>query len=253
MLNQTELYYFSPTGGTKKAGRIFCDGIAKEIKEINLGKKVKETSQPESDLIVVAAPVFAGRIPEITTEKLKKMEGKGKKAVTLAVYGNRAYEDALLELNQTLEGQGFQIVASAALVAQHSMAPEVGQGRPDEMDKKSILDFSRRVLEKVETGTHDIIKVPGNYPYKEGMDMRVTPLSLPACSQCGICEKICPTDAIHIENGAVVTSPEKCILCMACTSACPEHARILPPPLQEKMEQKLGALKNIRRENEFFL
>lgn len=253
MLNETALYYFSPTGGTKKAGRILGEGIAKAIKEINLGEKVKETLQPENDLIIVAAPVFGGRIPEMITEKLKKIEGKGKKAVTLVVYGNRAYEDALLELNQTMEGQEFQIVASAALVAQHSMAPEVGQGRPDELDKKTILDFSKKVLEKIEKDIQDTVKVPGNYPYKKGMDMPVTPISLPSCKQCGICEKICPADAICIENGSVTTSPEKCILCMACTSACPEHARILPPSLQEKMGQMLGALKNVRNENEFFL
>lgn len=253
MLNKTELYYFSPTGGTKKAGRTFCEGIAKDIKEINLGHKDKETSQPESNLIVVAAPVFGGRIPEIITKKLKQMEGKGKKAVTLVVYGNRAYEDALLELNQTMERQGFQIAASAALVAQHSMASEVAHGRPDETDKKVILDFSQKVLEKLEKGVQNIIKVPGNYPYKDRMDMPVAPLSLSSCNQCGICEKICPADAIHIENATIVTIPEKCILCMACTAACPEHARILPPSLQEKMVQMLGAFKNIRKENEFFL
>ena len=40
---------------------------------------------------------------------------------------------------------------------------------------------------------------------------------------------------------------------MACTAACPENARVLPAPLQETMEQKLGALKDVRRENEVFL
>lgn len=52
---------------------------------------------------------------------------------------------------------------------------------------------------------------------------------------------------------ALVTDPEKCMLCMACDSACPQHARILPTPLKEKMEQMLGAYKDIRRENDTFL
>ena len=40
---------------------------------------------------------------------------------------------------------------------------------------------------------------------------------------------------------------------MACTANCPGNARILPPPLQEKMQQMLGKLKSVRRENEIFL
>lgn len=253
MLNTTELYYFSPTGGTKKAGEIFCQGISEKVKIVDLGLRDKAVEKPESELVVVAAPVFGGRIPAIVAEKLSELDGNGKKAVTLVVYGNRAYEDALLELNNVIEERGFQVVASAALVAQHSMAAEVGKGRPDEQDRRSILDFAGKVLDKTEKGTESPVKVPGNYPYKNGMSMPVTPISLPSCRQCGKCASVCPTGAILQENGTFVTSTEKCILCMACVKACPEHARILPLPLQEKMEQMLGALKSVRRENEYFL
>ena len=234
MLDKTGFYYFSPTGGTKKVGEILCGGIAKDVRLTDLGQRDQAVEQPDSDLIVVAAPVFGGRIPAIAAERLRGLDGHGKKAVTLAVYGVRAYEDALLELNDVMEACGFQIAASAALVAQHSIVPEVGQGR-------------------LEKDTKDPIKVPGSHPYKDGMSMAVSPISLPACVQCRKCAAICPVGAVQLEKDAVVTDPEKCILCMACTAACPEHARILPPPLQEGMVQKLGALKDVRRENEFFL
>lgn len=253
MLSTVELYYFSPTGGTKKAGEIFCEGIAENVKTVNLGIKDKEPGKPEGELVVAAAPVFGGRIPAIATEKLNRLDGRGKKAVTLAVYGNRAYEDALLELNNVMEKRGFQVIASAALIAQHSMVPEVGKGRPDEQDKAEILDFAGKVLDKLENGLDSPVNVPGNDPYKEGMNMPVSPISLSSCIQCGKCVSICPTGAICLENDVVATSPEKCILCMACVAACPKHARILPPPLQEQMEQALGALKSVRRENEYFM
>lgn len=284
MVNTTYFYFFSPTGGTKKAGRIFCESISERVKMIDLGRRDGEgdmgtaesksaveveaaekvegagavdiAENAESALTVIAAPVFSGRIPEFVAKKLKQLDGSEKKAVTLAVYGNRAYEDALLELNDVVNGQGFQVIASAALIAQHSMAPEVGKGRPDEADKREIQAFAQKVLEKIEANREDggeAVKVPGNYPYREAKGMPVTPISLPACNLCGRCEKVCPTKAISIKEKKVETSAENCMLCMACTAVCPEHARILPPPLQEKMGQMLGALKDVRRENEFFL
>ena len=253
MLTKIDFYYFSPTGGTKKAGEMFCDGLSQNVKALDLGKKDVEVEEPKSDLIVAAAPVFGGRIPAIAAEKLRALNGEGKKAVTLAVYGTRAYEDALLEMNQILEERGFQIVASAALIARHSIVPEVGEGRPDEKDQEEIRGFARDVLERLEKDVKGSVKVPGNYPYKDGMSTGVSPVSLENCNSCGTCEKVCPTGAVHVENGKVVNAPEKCILCMACVYACPRQARVLPQPLQENMNQKLGVLKSVRRENEFFL
>lgn len=253
MLNTVELYYFSPTGGTVKAGKIFCGGISENMKTINLGLPDKMAENPESELAVVAMPVFGGRIPSVAAEKLKKLKGNGKKTVTLVVYGNRAYEDALLELNNIMEEGGFRVVASAALIAQHSIVPEVGKGRPDEQDKADILKFSGKVLDKIEKGIESPVRVPGNYPYKDGMNTTVSPISLSACNQCKACVDICPTEAIELRDAKLVTDAEKCILCMACTGVCPKNARILPPPLQEGMDQKLGALKDIRNGNEYFL
>ena len=91
MLTKIDFYYFSPTGGTKKAGEMFCDGLSQNVKALDLGKKDVEVEEPKSDLIVAAAPVFGGRIPAIAAEKLRALNGEGKKAVTLAVYGTRAY------------------------------------------------------------------------------------------------------------------------------------------------------------------
>lgn len=253
MINTTYLYYFSPTGGTKKVGELFSNGISKNIKKINLGLRDAQIENPQGDLTVIAVPVFGGRIPDFTTSQLKQINGKGKKAVTLVVYGNRAYEDALLELNNVVKAQGFQILASAAFVAQHSMAPEVGKGRPDEQDKKEIIVFAKKVLSKIEANDETTVEVPGNYPYKEAKGMPVTPISLKTCHLCGKCEKACPTGAIIIKNQIVETDADKCMLCMACTAVCPEHARILPMPVQEKMEQMLGTLKTVCNENQFFI
>lgn len=253
MLNKVEMYYFSPTGGTKKVGKAFLDAFAKETNMIDLAGKAVLAEKPDTEVIVAAVPVFGGRIPSFVSEKLCSLDGNGKKAVTLVVYGNRAYEDALLELNDVLTRQGFKVIASGAFIAQHSMAPEVGAGRPDEKDMKEIRDFAGMVLDKLKKNPGDEVQVPGNRPYKQGASMPVTPISLSSCTLCGKCAVSCPTDAIRLEDEKIQTDMEKCMLCMACTHACPEHTRILPPPLQEKMEQMLGALKMVHNKNEWFL
>lgn len=245
MSDKMEVYYFSPTGGTKKVSSIFAAAIGKEAVWHDLGDKQTAIEQPQGELIIVAAPVFAGRIPSVVREKIKTLAGEGKQAVTIAVYGNRAYEDALLEMNDILIQGGFTVIASAAFVAQHSIVPEVGAGRPDAEDIKEIRTFAEAVKR---SASAENVQVPGNRPYKPEMKVPAAPLSLPSCTACGACAKICPMD----EDGKMVTDAAKCILCMACIHACPKQARILPPPLQQKTDNMLAAFKDVRNKNEVF-
>lgn len=253
MLSNVDFYFFSPSGGTRKTGEILAGAIADQVRFLDLGKKEDLKAKPEAEVIVAALPVFGGRIPAVAGKKLQQLQGQGKKAVTLAVYGTRAYEDALLELNDLLEDCGFEILASGAFVAQHSMNPEIGAGRPDEKDAGEIRDFGKKILAKLEENQGQKVRVPGNHPYKPEFSLPVTPVSLAACNLCQTCAQVCPTEAIRMEKGAVVTDTEACCLCMACVYHCPEKVRILPPPMQEQMKNMLGALKGVRRENQVFL
>lgn len=252
MLNHIDFYYFSPTGGTKKTGEILANAMARNVNSIDMAKKI-QADHTSSSVALIAVPVFGGRIPSLAADYLAKYNGAEKKAVTVVVYGNRAYEDALLELNDILKKSKAQIVASGAFVAQHSMVPEVGAGRPDMQDIGELKTFAQKILTKLEDIIKDDVQVPGSYPYKPRLSMPVTPISLPSCNLCEKCTAVCPSNAIKIENDTVLTDVNKCILCMACVHDCPKEARVLPLSLQKKMEQNLGMLKGIRKENELFL
>lgn len=251
MLNKVDFYCFSPTGGTRKAGSILADALAEQVNFIDLCNH-EPVQEGDCATAVIAMPVFAGRLPAVAAEKIKALKGSGKTVVTMVVYGVRAYEDALLELNDAAEKAGFQVVASAAVIAQHSIVPAVGVGRPDERDAAEITAFAAKVLKKLENGG-GVVQVPGNRPYRDGMNLPASPVSLESCIACGACEKVCPVSAVKVEQAGVVTDVQACILCMACTAACPVKARVLPVPLQENMNQKMSALIDVRKENEFYL
>ena len=50
------------------------------------------------------------------------------------------------------------------------------------------------------------------------------------CIGCGICEKVCPSSSIHLEDGKAVYLPENCQTCLACVHACPQKAIGLTVP-----------------------
>ena len=45
MRELTELYYFSPTGGTKKAGMLLCEGISWDVEAVDEIAKAAATEQ----------------------------------------------------------------------------------------------------------------------------------------------------------------------------------------------------------------
>ena len=250
MYRSADLLYFSPTGNTRRAGLAIASEMAERVNETDLGKCAEASLK--GDVVIVAAPVFSGRIPALVSEKLSRLDGRGKTAVTAVVYGVRAYEDALLELNDVMEAAGFKIAASCALVAQHSIVKEVGRGRPDEADIKEIKGFAMGALMRIESGVCGAVTVPGSRPYREVKKGGTTPIALSDCRGCGHCASVCPTEAIRISGGAPVTDCEKCIMCMACVAKCPSRSRVLPTEVLNGLTERLSAFRDVRRENEFF-
>lgn len=170
--------------------------------------------------------------------------------------GTGLNEDALAELDDRMEQQGFSRLASAALVAQHSIVTQLAAGRPDGQDRREIAEFAGEILHKLKTlaeGNRPEEKAtPGNRPYKSWKPMQAVPQIAKDCIRCGLCAQKCPVEAIPAGD-PTQTDPSKCILCMRCITICPEKARTLPAPVTEMLSQKLAPFLSVRRKNEWFL
>lgn len=76
--------------------------------------------------------------------RLETLRGTGTPALLAAVYGNRAVDDALLEMKNALSARGFRTVAAAEIVAPHSLNTKIGEGRPDGKDPGGDSRLCRR-------------------------------------------------------------------------------------------------------------
>lgn len=247
--------YFSPCSSTYDTTYVFCRAISEHAPiEANLTDRGTEVpAMPAGSVAVVAAPVYAGRIPTPMAEKLARADMKGVKVVTFAVYGGRAYEDALLELNDLCEKAGATILASAATIAAHVFVPDLERGRPDEDDFDEIRDFGRRVCKKFASGNFSPVQVPGNRPYRPAYKAMFVPETDTAlCRKCGVCAVVCPTGAIDPQNPAC-TDINLCINCMRCAASCVSGAKAQPAAAKAAITAKLSPLLGGRKPNEFYL
>ena len=229
--------HFSPTGGTKKVADAIAAGFHTPVAEIDLTKEVSAVSMGENDALMVVLPVFAGRVPQISLERLSTLKANGQKAVAVVVYGNREFDDALLETKDALEAGGFQVIAAAAFIAEHSMARSIAAGRPDEEDKALCRRFAADVMAKADDAAP--IQVPGNTPYKELKPSAFHPAANETCTKCGTCAEGCPTGAIPLDDPSH-TDNERCINCMRCVASCPMNSRALPDAFRAMITKMLN-------------
>lgn len=280
MEKRVRAMYFSGTGTTAKiasaAAYEMWEALDKDGGDIQYTKAANINFTPhasreqtyefdEDDIIVFGTPVIAGRVPNVLLKFLDTMKGGGALAVPVVVYGNRNFDDALIELRNILEDKGFHTIAAAAFIGEHSFSNVLAAGRPDADDMELVSDFALKCAEKI-LGSPDLtkpVKVDGQEPLRpyyqprdrKGMHiniLKVKPkLDETKCDQCGMCVELCPMGSIKKEAPGHVVGI--CIKCCGCVKKCPKEALYFDDPgyLYHKEELELGYFE--RKEPKLFL
>lgn len=262
---QVKLIYFSPTGTSRKVLQGIAQGISVEdVEQIDL--TLPENSHRSipvfsDELVLIGAPVYGGRLPIDVVTRFKKLKAENTSAVLVVTYGNREFDDALLELKNLAIELGFHPIAGGAFIGEHSFASKkvpIANGRPDSLDLQKAVNFGEKIIEKVtalqSSATRLDLKVPGSFPYEaEGArPLAVSPVTREdTCTVCRTCASVCPAGAISI-NGSVTTEVERCIRCCACIKNCPEGARVMENETWEYITTWLNENCSSRKEPQFF-
>lgn len=248
-MNTVEII-FSPTGGTEKVARIISRQWSKSTIKIDLSNSKTDFSEcaiNKEDRVLIAMPSFGGRAPAAAIERLKKIAGNGARCTLVCVYGNRAYEDTLAEMEDAAKECGFQVVAAIAAVAQHSIIPQYAANRPDALDEKQLAEFAQQISDKTEAAA----SIPGNRPYKKAGGAGLVPKPSKDCVKCGVCSKNCPVQAI--DTIKLTANSKKCIACMRCVKQCPHNARKVNGVIVSAAAMAIKNACSVRKENELFL
>jgi ferredoxin len=264
-INTVKLIYFSPTKTTKKIVEGIAEGLEVDtVERLDLTPPEARLWEPEEfrdTLTIVGTPVYSGRVPLDAIQRLQKLKAIDTLAIIVVLYGNRNYEDALLELKNLVMGAGFTPIAGGAFIGEHSYSNEttpIANGRPDSEDLKKAREFGKMVREKIR-GIVTIkeikaLPVPGGFPYRERkIKSKISPITQePICTKCKQCITVCPKSAMTAEK-TIITDQNVCILCCACVKNCPTGARVVDNPQIMQAAKKLSVNCRKRKEPEIYI
>ncbi|MTI69665.1 MAG: ferredoxin [Firmicutes bacterium] len=266
MCKKINAMYFSATDTTKK----IVTGLAKNIsynfdKEIDFTlPKIRKKSIffTEEDIVVIGVPVYAGRVPNVLLRYLNSIKGNNSSAVPIVVYGNRNYDDALIELKDILKLNGFNIPAAGAFIGEHSFSKKLAKDRPDEKDMAIVNDFSKKIYKKISEDKKQSVIVKGKRPYRKyympknekgnHVDIRkVTPKTNNNCIDCKQCVELCPMGSIDFKDVSKLNYI--CIKCGACIKKCPTNAKYYDDKDYLKHKHELEIEFKKRKEPDIFI
>lgn len=230
------ILYFSGTGNSEYAAKRIGKGTGETI--VNLFEKIRrgDFSEMHSDSPwIIAAPIYAWRIPRILQEWLEKTTLSGSRDIYFVMTCGGNAGNAEKYLKKLCSSKNMNYLGNYPVVM-----PENYIAMFTAPEKEEALEIIRRADGELNKAA-DLIKNHKPFPqltfdFKDNMNSGIVndifyPTFVHAkkfytedtCISCGKCEQACPLNNIRIERGRPVWG-KNCTHCMACICKCPTEA-----------------------------
>lgn len=265
-INKVITVVFSPTGTTRKAVRAFAAGTGIQTEEIDLtlpkDRQSFNRSFGKDEMLVAGLPVYAGRLPKNLEDFFGSIKGDATPAAAVVMYGNREYNDALIELRMKLEERGFAVKAGVVFIGEHTFSKNIATGRPDAGDLAIAAGFGKETAAAINADVNGALNLKGNYPFTwKGYDPSAPSghptyphiITADTCTQCGLCADNCPWGIID-KNDLKNVDHTRCMRCFRCIKNCPVSAKLVKDEVFLNFIPRFEAQLNARRcEPELYL
>ena len=228
--------YFSGTGNSRYAAQRIADTLDDQLLSMNDRIKAGDASPVKTDeRLVIVTPTYAWRIPRLVEDWLRRTEFPGAKRVWFVMtcggeIGNAAkYNHALCREKQLADMGTAQIVMPENYIAMFN-APQAEEARQIVAKAEPDIDRAASAIAAGQAFPARRNNLSGRF-----MSGPVNPIFYTvfvkakafaagdACTGCGQCARLCPTNNITIQNGRPVWGGS-CTHCMACICRCPAEA-----------------------------
>ena len=229
------IFYFSATGNSKHVAEKIAKNIgdrAIPIADCLKNDKFNFIAQPDEKIGFVC-PVYNFGLPITVIDFINNLNLNMKNGYVFTVVTFGGFSGcATKQLKELLEEKNIICNAHYSVKMPDTWTPVYDVSNKEKIEKiniradKSIDKIIRKIKNNI-CGNYDLHRLPFcENAYKGYENMRNTSsLSVNNdCTGCGLCEKLCPVEAIKIQNGKPVWVKEKCAMCLGCLHRCPEFA-----------------------------
>ena len=232
------IFYFSATGNSQHAANKTAD-FNENIVSISEALKTKNTEFNIHDgKLGIVFPVYFFGVPQAVMDFINRavINLKEKTYVYILMTCGASTANADKFVKEALEKKGISVNAVYSVKMVDTYVPLFKIA--DKAEQEKINSNADRELEKIKKDIDEKIsgnqnKNPGHFPktvtffsypfYKHGRFTKKF-YAEDSCIVCGLCEKICPSEAIKIKNGKPVWIKKQCNICLGCLHRCPKEA-----------------------------
>lgn len=239
--------YFSCTNNSKKVVEAMAKTLDSQAIIYDVTTKALNVDTfTQDDFVIIGAPVYGGKIPAICRKRFLAFKGNQTPCVLVATYGNRHYDDALVEMQDLFENNGFIVYGACSMVGRHTYG-EIQVNRPNQIDLNEAIEFAKEIKIR---NTKIQSKIPGNLTDKPNLAKgNFHPLTSDNCIGCMICVNQCPVQAISEDCSTI---SDACISCFRCIRNCPVQAKNMNDEKYLSFAAMFTEKLKERKENEFF-